>query len=193
MAQGAQFSYQTLTRFVCRNRFGNAKSSVTRSITTAQQRLTKIVYGARSLRILNTERNFVLVGIMSCGFEVGSDGADESIELGCPRDWNLTKFSAFWRCDSRTRNGRRDVAVLPVLVRLGMRVGEAALQLDDLDWHAGEIVVRGKGKCTERLPLPSNLGISCVALRPIAERRGFLLSIVPARGLRDCARQQRRG
>jgi hypothetical protein len=39
----------------------------------------------------------VLVGIMSCGFEVGSDGADESIELGCPRDWKLTKFSAFWR------------------------------------------------------------------------------------------------
>jgi site-specific recombinase XerD len=42
-----------------------------------------------------------------------------------------------------------------------MGVGEVAvLQLDDIDWRAGEIVVRGKGKCTERLPVQSNCGIS---------------------------------
>ena len=50
-------------------------------------------------------------------------------------------------CDSSTRNGRRDIAILTMLVRLGMRAGEvAALRLDDIDWRAGEIVVRGKGK-----------------------------------------------
>lgn len=61
--------------------------------------------------------------------------------------------------DSSTRNGRRDIAILTMLVRLGMRAGEvAALRLDDIDWRAGEIVVRGKGKCTERLPLPTDVG-----------------------------------
>lgn len=62
-------------------------------------------------------------------------------------------------CDRSTRTGRRDIAILTMLVRLGMRAGEvAALRLDDIDWRAGEIVVRGKGTCTERLPLPQDIG-----------------------------------
>jgi len=62
-------------------------------------------------------------------------------------------------CDSSTRNGRRDIAILTMLVRLGMRAGEVAgLQLDDIDWRAGEIIVRGKGSCAERLPLPTDVG-----------------------------------
>jgi site-specific recombinase XerD len=62
-------------------------------------------------------------------------------------------------CDRRSRIGRRDYAVLCLLSRLGMRSGEvAALQLGDIDWHAGEIVVRGKGPRAERLPLPADVG-----------------------------------
>jgi integrase len=62
-------------------------------------------------------------------------------------------------CDRRTTFGRRDYAVLTVLARLGLRAGEvAALQLTDLDWRAGEIVVRGKGHRVERLPLPADVG-----------------------------------
>jgi integrase/recombinase XerD len=35
---------------------------------------------------------------------------------------------------------------LTVLVRLGLRAGEVAgLSLEDIDWRAGELVVRGKG------------------------------------------------
>ena len=49
-------------------------------------------------------------------------------------------------CDRHTAFGRRDFAVLTVLGRLGLRAGEvAALCLDDIDWRAGELVVRGKG------------------------------------------------
>ena len=49
-------------------------------------------------------------------------------------------------CDDTTRRGCRDIAILTVLVRLGMRAGELAkLQLDDIDWRVGEIIVRGKG------------------------------------------------
>jgi len=62
-------------------------------------------------------------------------------------------------CDRRTRKGRRDFAILTTLVRLGLRAGEvAALELDDIDWRAGEIVVHGKGNRDERLPLPTDVG-----------------------------------
>ena len=67
-------------------------------------------------------------------------------------------------CDRRTRFGRRDFAILTILVRLGLRVGEvAALKLDDIDWRAGEIVIHGKGKRVERLPLPTDVGEAVVA------------------------------
>src|SRR5205814_982212 len=62
-------------------------------------------------------------------------------------------------CDPRTRTGRRDLAILTLLARLGLRAGEvAALQLDDIDWRRGEITVRGKGNRHDRLPLPADVG-----------------------------------
>jgi integrase/recombinase XerD len=62
-------------------------------------------------------------------------------------------------CDRRTTFGRRDYAVLVVLSRLGLRAGEvAALELGDIDWRVGEVVVRGKGRRAERLPLPVDVG-----------------------------------
>ena len=49
-------------------------------------------------------------------------------------------------CDRSTVAGIRDFAILTMLVRLGMRRGEVAgLRLDDIDWRAGESIVRGKG------------------------------------------------
>jgi site-specific recombinase XerD len=62
-------------------------------------------------------------------------------------------------CDRGTVNGCRDFTILTTLVRLGLRAGEvAALSLDDVNWRAGEITVRGKGDCCERLPLPADVG-----------------------------------
>jgi integrase len=49
-------------------------------------------------------------------------------------------------CDRTTAIGCRDHAMLALLVRLGLRAGEvAAMQLGDMDWRAGELVVHGKG------------------------------------------------
>jgi integrase len=49
-------------------------------------------------------------------------------------------------CDRRSGTGRRDVAILAVLARLGSRRGEvAALSVDDINWRTGELVVTGKG------------------------------------------------
>jgi len=62
-------------------------------------------------------------------------------------------------CDRSRPSGLRDLAILTLLARLGLRSGEvAALQLDDIDWRAGEIVVRGKARCQDRLPLTVEAG-----------------------------------
>ncbi|MFN2627092.1 MAG: tyrosine-type recombinase/integrase [Gaiellaceae bacterium] len=62
-------------------------------------------------------------------------------------------------CHRRSTAGRRDFAILTLLLRLGLRRGELArLQLGDVDWRAGEIVIRGKGDRQERLPLPTDVG-----------------------------------
>lgn len=67
-------------------------------------------------------------------------------------------------CDRRTIVGYRDYAVLVLLGRMGLRACEVAtLQLDDLDWTTGEILVRGKGRALSRLPLPVDIGEAIVA------------------------------
>jgi integrase/recombinase XerD len=67
-------------------------------------------------------------------------------------------------CDRETVVGRRDYAILLSLWRLGLRAGEvAALGLDDVDWRHGELIVCGKSRREERLPLPVDVGEAIVA------------------------------
>lgn len=55
--------------------------------------------------------------------------------------------------------GRRNHAMVLLLARLGLRAPEVvAMQLNDIDWRAGEIIVRGKGKRHDRIPMPSDVG-----------------------------------
>jgi len=92
-------------------------------------------------------------------------------------------------CDRDTPKGRRDFAVMVLLVRLGLRAAEVAgLRLDDIDWRAGELVVRGKGGTEERLPLPVDVGDAVSAYlehdRPRRPDRAVFLRIpAPLRGL----------
>ncbi len=77
-------------------------------------------------------------------------------------------------CDRSTPVGRRDYAVLVLLSRLGLRCGEvAALELDDVDWRAGEVVIRGKGSRIDRLPLPGDVGQALVDYLRHGRPRGF--------------------
>jgi integrase/recombinase XerD len=92
-------------------------------------------------------------------------------------------------CDRQSAQGCRDYAVLVVLTRLGMRVGEvAALELDDIEWHDGELVVQGKAKRFERLPLPGDVGQAladyiCHARPTSEDRKLFVRVLAPRRGL----------
>jgi site-specific recombinase XerD len=79
---------------------------------------------------------------------------------GLPRALSGEQVQALLNsCDRGSVAGRRDFAILTMLARLGLRRGEvAALKLDDIDWHAGELVITGKGNRVERLPLPADVG-----------------------------------
>jgi site-specific recombinase XerD len=91
--------------------------------------------------------------------------------------------------DQSTKRGRRDFAILLLLARLGLRASEIiALELDDIRWEAGEIVVRGKGNFHERLPLLADVGEALAlyaseARGPSGSRRLFLRLLAPHIGL----------
>jgi site-specific recombinase XerD len=91
--------------------------------------------------------------------------------------------------DRRTAMGRRDYAILLLLARLGLRSGEVAfLDLDDIDWNAGQMRVRGKSGQRSELPLPVEVGKAIAAYlrrgRPQStSRRVFLRAKAPVRGL----------
>ena len=93
-------------------------------------------------------------------------------------------------CDRSTPMGRRDYAILLLLSRLGMRNGEVArLELGDVDWQAGQLLVRGKGNRFETLPLPVDVGQALVdylsdgrSVR-IRSRRLFVIARAPYTGL----------
>lgn len=54
---------------------------------------------------------------------------------------------------------RRDRAALLLMSRLGLRAHEViAIRLDDINWSAGEIVVRGKRRLHDRMPVPVDVG-----------------------------------
>jgi site-specific recombinase XerD len=67
-------------------------------------------------------------------------------------------------CDRGTAVGVRDFAIIMVLARLGLRSIEVArLELRDVDWRAGELLVRGKAGRHDRMPLPGEVGEALVA------------------------------
>jgi len=88
-------------------------------------------------------------------------------------------------CDQETSVGRRNYAILLLLARLGVRAGEVVgLNLDDIDWSTGQIIIRGKGGKSAPLPLAADVGASLAAYlrrdRPrSATRRVFIRHRAP--------------
>ena len=95
--------------------------------------------------------------------------------------------------DRSTAVGRRDYAIVLLLARLGLRSGEVAfLELDDIDWNAGQLSVRGKSGQRSELPLPAEVGKAIAAYlgtdgRSSTSRRVFFRSQSPVRGFRGAS------
>ena len=90
-------------------------------------------------------------------------------------------------CDLAASAGLRDRAILLLLARLGLRAGDIlAMRLDDVDWAAAALRVRGKGRRETRLPLPQDAGDALLAYLEHARPRVqcdqvFLRSYAPHR------------
>ncbi len=84
-----------------------------------------------------------------------------------------------------TPKGLRDRAMLLLLVRLGLRAGEVVrLQLDDIDWRVGSVLIRaGKTRRERVLPLPQDAGEAMVRYlkegRPTSPHRQIFLNLCP--------------
>jgi integrase/recombinase XerD len=110
---------------------------------------------------------------------------------GLPRPLEQGQVAALLAsCDTQTATGRRDLAMLTLLARMGMRAGEVAgLMLDDIDWRNGEITIAGKSNRRDRLPLPADAGGAIAAwlqdgrpARPV-DRSVFIRARAPRCGL----------
>ena len=144
-----------------------------------------LVTGLRSLlRFLHVD------GVTAAGLADAVPRAAGRKLAGLPKALPAGQVAAMLAsCDQGTAVGLRDLAVLKVLSRLGLRVGEVAgLKLEDIGWQRGEITVTGKGNRTERLPLPADVGTAIVAYlqggRPRCGcREVFLCGQGPYRGM----------
>jgi len=132
-------------------------------------------------------------------FLSGATATDLSMALPPVRRWRLATVPPFLTAeeverviaatDRSTPRGRRVYAILLLLARLGLRAGEVvALELDDIRWGVGEIVIRGKGRLHDRLPLLDDVGEALAlylreARGPSASRRVFVRTIAPHVGL----------
>lgn len=131
-------------------------------------------------------------------WQTGQTAVDLTAAIPSVRRWRLVDVPKYLpradvqrllaTCDRTSPVGRRDYAIVLLLARLGLRGGEIVrLELDDVDWHAGELVVRGKGSAQSRLPLPSDVGDAVASYlrrdRPgCATRRVFVRARAPHRG-----------
>jgi site-specific recombinase XerD len=131
-------------------------------------------------------------------FQKGELQADLAASVPTVANWRLSTVPKYLvpkevkrvlkACNRRTAVGRRDYAILLLLARLGLRAGEVvALQLEDVNWRAGEILVRGKGLLHDRMPLPPDVGQALASYvrrdRPRCQtRRVFVCTKAPRRG-----------
>jgi site-specific recombinase XerD len=160
-----------------------------------------------TVRTMSPSRAKLLVGALRSFFRFllsrGEIAVDLTGAVPSVADWRLSSVPKgieprdvrrlLKSCDRRTPTGRRDYAVLLLLARLGLRGGEvAALTLDDIDWEAGELTIRGKGPRADCLPLPKDVGEAIVAYlrrgRPTcATRHLFVTARAPIRPFKQTA------
>ncbi len=111
-------------------------------------------------------------------------------KLGVPRAASRDHIRAVLAgCDRASAAGRRDYAILLTMARLAVRGGEVGrLQLADVDWRAGALTIRGKGRRVDVLPLPADVGEAManylLHARPSTVARNlFVTMVAPFTGL----------
>jgi site-specific recombinase XerD len=79
---------------------------------------------------------------------------------GVPRYLSQDQVDAVLKAvRSNPKHRLRGYAMILLMARLGLRAPEVvAIQLNDIDWRAGELLVCGKGARHDRVPIPPDVG-----------------------------------
>jgi site-specific recombinase XerD len=131
-------------------------------------------------------RFLVAQGQLAAGLELAIPPMRQWSQSALPQRLNETETQQLLAsCSSETAVGRRNYAILLLLARLGLRAKEVAqLQLEDLDWNQGSLLVRaGKTHCQRLLPLPQEVGEALLSYlqhgRPSSTERAVFLTVLP--------------
>jgi site-specific recombinase XerD len=169
LTAGCVQHYSAIARQFLRWRFGEDQvidiATLKASEVTSFALYASARYSTGTAKLVVTAmRSFLRYMYLQTEMTVDLTGALPAIAgwrlTGLPKALTASQVHRLLRaCDRRRHVGRRDYAVLLLLTRLGLRAGEvSALELEDVDWRHAEILVHGKGKRKERLPLPSDVG-----------------------------------
>jgi len=156
-------------------------------------RNTETVSAKRAQNIVCSLRSF-----LRFLYQRGETAHDLSPSALPVANWRLSQLPKFLEpeqvecllkgCNLNTLIGQRDYAILLLLARLGLRAWEVVhMTLDDIDWEAGEIILHGKNRRQESLPLPQDVGEALVRYlrygRPqCSSRRVFIRINAPLKG-----------
>jgi site-specific recombinase XerD len=197
LARATLINYLPLVQRFLANRFGKEP------VQPGQLRAADVTqFVLQSARAMSPCRAKLLVtalrSFLRFLFMRGETATDLTPAVPTVADWRLAKLPKFipaievrrllGACNRHTATGRRDYAVLLLLARLGLRASEVVqMTLDDIDWDAGELIVHGKGKRHDRLPLPDDIGKALAEYlrhdrRRCTSRRVFLCTRAPLRG-----------
>lgn len=137
-------------------------------------------------------RFLVSQGRLSAGLEFAIPPIRQWSQSALPQRLSETEINRLLTiCADQTATGRRNYAMLMLLSRLGLRAKEVAgLQLNDIDWVNGSLLVRSsKTHCQRLLPLPQDVGEAILSYlqsgRPeTADREIFLSAVAPYQPLK---------
>jgi len=197
LSEATVINYTPVARSFLSERFPKGavqcKQITAADITAFVQRQATLVTSKRAPLVVTALRSF-----LRYLFYRGIVAVDLAACVPTIATWSLSKVPRFLAreqiqkilasCDKETAIGKRDYALLLLLARLGLRAGEVvALTLDDFDWEAGLVMVRGKGKRVAQMPLPSEVGTAIAVYLstgrpPCSSRRVFIRAKAPLCG-----------
>jgi site-specific recombinase XerD len=137
---------------------------------------------ATSTAIRSFLRFLVSQGQLSAGLETAIPNIPRWSQAALPQRLSEAEIDRLLKiCTDRTAIGRRNHAILMLLSRLGLRAKEiAGMQLDDLDWVNGSLLIHSTKTRSERiLPMAQDVGDSLVSYlrysRPATPHRRIFL------------------
>jgi integrase/recombinase XerD len=197
LAEATVANYVPLIRGFLTDRFGDGRATFSqlsaKDVVRFVQRQAPRLHQKRAKLLTSALRSFLQYLRYRGDIDTDLAGA-----VPCVANWSMTSIpraippDAVRRLlasiDRRTPMGARDYAILLLLARLGLRASEVVfLELDDIDWTAGQLSIRGKGGRRTTLPLSTEVGKAIAAYlrhaRPQStSRRVFLRAKAPNRG-----------